>query len=106
MTALKLTRLGMLMEPEPGNPDEVEGVLNPAVVRAKNGDLFLFPRLVASGNYSRVGIARVLFDAAGDPKGVERLGVALSPEADYELSENGGGCEDPRVSFVEPLQSS
>ena len=32
------------------------------------------------------------------------MGVALEPEADYELSENGGGCEDPRISFVEPLQ--
>jgi beta-1,2-mannobiose phosphorylase / 1,2-beta-oligomannan phosphorylase len=105
MTPLRLTRLGMLMEPQPGNPDEVEGVLNPAVIRAKNGDLFLFPRMVARGNYSRIGIARVVFDRAGDPKGVERLGVALSPEAEYELSESGGGCEDPRVSFVEPLQS-
>ena len=105
MTALKLTRLGMLMEPEPGNPDEVEGVLNPAVVRAKNGSLYLFPRLVGRGNYSRIGLARVLFDDRGDPTGVERLGVALSPEADYELSETGGGCEDPRISFVEPLQS-
>ena len=25
------------------------------------------------------------FDAAGDPAGVERLGIALEPEADYEL---------------------
>ena len=57
-----------------------------------------------SGNYSRIGIARVLFDGAGDPIGVERLGVALEPEADYELSENGGGCEDSRISYVEPLQ--
>jgi predicted GH43/DUF377 family glycosyl hydrolase len=105
VTALKLTRLGMLMEPEPGNPGEVEGVLNPAVVRAKNGELFLFPRMVARGNYSRIGIGRVLFDGSGDPRGVERLGVALSPEADYELSATGGGCEDPRISFVEPLNS-
>ena len=30
--------------------------------------------------------------------------MALEPEADYELSESGGGCEDPRISFVEPLQ--
>jgi hypothetical protein len=42
---------------------------------------------------------------AGDPSGVERLGIALEPEADYELRPNGGGgCEDPRVTFVEPLQ--
>src|ERR1700694_2045619 len=94
----------MIMEPQPGNPNEVEAVLNPAAVRAPDGQLYLFPRLVARGNYSRIGIARVLFDVAGDPTGVERLGIALEPEADYELRANGGGCEDPRVTFVKPLR--
>jgi predicted GH43/DUF377 family glycosyl hydrolase len=92
------------MEPEPGNPREVEGVLNPAAVRGPDGELYLFPRLVAKGNYSRIGIARVLFNEAGDPAGVERLGIALEPEADYELRPDGGGCEDPRVTFCEPFQ--
>ena len=59
MSGLKLQRLGMLMEPEPGNPQEIEGVLNPAAVRGPDGALYLFPRLVAQGNYSRIGIARV-----------------------------------------------
>ena len=37
--------------------------------------------------------------------GVERLGIALEPEADYERRpDGGGGCEDPRITFVEPLQ--
>jgi predicted GH43/DUF377 family glycosyl hydrolase len=64
----------------------------------------LFPRLVARGNFSRIGIARVRFNATGDPVGVERLGIALEPEADYELQSGGrGGCEDPRITFVEPL---
>jgi predicted GH43/DUF377 family glycosyl hydrolase len=103
-SAFQLRRLGQLMEPEPGNALESEGVLNPAAVRGRDGALYLFPRLVARGNYSRIGIARVRFDAAGDPCGVERLGVALEPEADYELRADGsGGCEDPRISFVEPL---
>jgi beta-1,2-mannobiose phosphorylase / 1,2-beta-oligomannan phosphorylase len=101
----KLQRLGMLMEPEPGNPQEVEGVLNPAAVRGPDGALYLFPRMVAQGNYSRIGIARVQFNKAGDPMGVERLGIALEPEAVYERRpDGGGGCEDPRVTFVEPLQ--
>ena len=105
MSGFKLRRLGMIMEPEPGNPNEIEGVLNPAAVRGPDGELYLFPRLVAKGNYSRIGIARVRFTAAGDPMGVERLGTALEPEADYELRPNGGGgCEDPRVTFVEPLK--
>ena len=105
MSEFKLRRLGMLMEPEPGNPQEVEGVLNPAAVRGPDGELYLFPRLVAKGNYSRIGIARVRFNEAGDPAGVERLGIALEPEADYERRpDGGGGCEDPRVTYVEPLQ--
>src|ERR1700729_9299 len=104
MSRLKLQRLGMLMEPEPGNAQEVEGVLNPAAARGPDGGLYLFPRLVARGNYSRIGIARVRFNDDGDPFGVERLGIALEPEADYERRPDGGGCEDPRVTFVEPLQ--
>jgi len=105
MSELKLRRLGVLMEPEPGNPHEVEGVLNPAALRGPDGELYLFPRLVARGNYSRIGIARVRFNEVGDPVGVERLGVALEPEADYERRlDGGGGCEDPRVTYVEPIQ--
>jgi predicted GH43/DUF377 family glycosyl hydrolase len=105
MSEFKLQRLGIVMEPEPGNAQEVEGVLNPAAVRGPDGQLYLFPRLVAKGNYSRIGIARVRFNEAGDPVGVERLGIALEPEADYERRPNGGGgCEDPRITFVEPLQ--
>src|SRR5450432_445278 len=86
MSEFKLQRLGMIMEPEPGNPLEVEGVLNPAAVRGPDGQLYLFPRLVARGNSSR-------------------LGIALEPEADYELrSGGGGGCEDPRITFGEDLK--
>ncbi len=104
MSGFKLRRLGLVMEPEPGNPQEIEGVLNPAAVRGPDGELYLFPRLVARGNYSRIGIARVRFNEAGNPAGVDRLGIALEPEADYELRPNGGGgCEDPRVTFVEPI---
>lgn len=104
MPDFKLKRIGMMMEPQAGNPNEVEGVLNPAAIRTRDGQLYLFPRLVARGNFSRIGIARVLFDGSGDPTGVERMGMALEPEADYELSRNGGGCEDPRIAYVEPLQ--
>jgi predicted GH43/DUF377 family glycosyl hydrolase len=104
MSEHKLERLGIIMEPQPGNDHEVEGVLNPGAVRGPDGELYLFPRLVAKGNYSRIGIARVKFNEKGDPAGVERLGIALEPEADYELHPNGGGCEDPRITFIEPLQ--
>jgi predicted GH43/DUF377 family glycosyl hydrolase len=93
------------MAPEAGNPIEIEGVLNPAAARGPDGQLYLFPRLVARGNHSRIGIVRVLFNRAGDPEGVERVGIALEPEATYELrADGGGGCEDPRITFVDQLQ--
>ncbi len=100
-TLFDVERLGVLMAPEAANPLEAEGVLNPAGVVGPDGHYYLFPRLVAAGNYSRVGLARVLRDAQGRPAGVERLGVALEPEASYELVRPGvGGCEDARVTYL------
>src|SRR6185295_12420569 len=105
MSEFQLQRLGLVMEPELDNPLEAEGVLNPAAVRGPDGQFYLFPRLVARGNYSRIGIARVKYNKTGDPVGVERLGIALEPEADFELRPDGsGGCEDPRIAFGEDLQ--
>ena len=105
MSDFQLQRLGQIMEPEAGNPHEVEGVLNPAAARGPDGHLYLFPRLVAQGNYSHIGMARVRFDQAGEPCGVERLGIALEPETDYERRADGtGGCEDPRITFMERIQ--
>jgi len=103
MNDFKMKRIGIVMEPEKGNPLEAEGVLNPAAIRGPDGDLYLFPRIVAKGNYSRIGIAKVKFNNSGDPMGVERLGVVLEPKMEYELRPDGGGCEDPRITFVEPL---
>lgn len=105
MTPFQLKRLGTIMEAGPNDPWECEGVLNPGSARGPDGNLYIFPRLVASGNYSRIGIARVIFNNAGDPVGAEQLGIALEPEADYEKRLDGGGCEDPRISYVEPLNS-
>src|SRR5579885_3064270 len=104
--ALAVTRLGVLMEPDENQSAERCGVLNPGVARDPAGRLMLFPRAVASGNYSRIGRASVLFDARGDPSGVERLGYALEPWEPYELrpAEETGGCEDARITYVEPLQ--
>ncbi len=99
-----MTPLGVLMESDPGDPREAEGVLNPAVARGPDGQLYLFPRLVAKGNYSRIGIARVRFDDNGDPAGIERLGVALEPSEPYERNSVWAGCEDPRVTYLEPFQ--
>jgi beta-1,2-mannobiose phosphorylase / 1,2-beta-oligomannan phosphorylase len=101
----RVERLGIIMRPDPNRPEEAEGVLNPAAARGPDGELYLFPRLVGEGNYSRIGIARVIFDDKGDPVDVERLGFALEPQEPYELRpvEGSGGCEDPRVTFIEKL---
>jgi beta-1,2-mannobiose phosphorylase / 1,2-beta-oligomannan phosphorylase len=104
MGKFRLQRLGLLMDANRADALEARGVLNPAATRGPDGQLYLFPRLVARRNYSRIGIARVRFDETGNPVGVERIGIALEPEADYERQANGGGgCEDPRITFVEPL---
>lgn len=96
-----MERLGVIMEPLAGEATEAWGVLNPATARGRDGQLYLFPRVVAEGNYSRVGMARVTFDAAGRPAGVERLGIALEPSALYECRADGqSGCEDPRITFI------
>ena len=98
-----LTRLGVVMAPEAGNELEVEGVLNPASGRAPDGELYLLPRLVAAGNVSRVGLARVVLDD-GVPVGVEREGVVLAPDAGWERGANSAGTEDPRVTWIESLE--
>ncbi len=90
------------MMPDPNDPREAWGVLNPATAR-RDGEVFLFPRLVADGNVSRVGRARVLFDAQRVPVGVERLGVVLEPEEAWERHEGAGGVEDPRITYVPSL---
>ncbi|MGC1632767.1 MAG: hypothetical protein WA749_11715 [Gelidibacter sp.] len=105
MIPFKLHRICTLMTPEVGNEMEVEGVLNPAVTRGPDGALYIFPRLVGKNNYSRIGIARVKFNDDGEPFEVQRLGIALEPEADYERRpDGGGGCEDPRIAYVQAVE--
>jgi predicted GH43/DUF377 family glycosyl hydrolase len=98
-----VSRMGEIMRTEAGEPHEAWGVLNPGGVRAPDGTMHLFPRLVAEGNYSRIGHARVIFEN-DKPVGVERLGVALEPHEPYEVNAGGGGVEDPRVVYVPALE--
>ncbi len=99
-----LQRLGIVAEPEPGNPREAWGILNPGAARSRDGQLYLFPRVIAEGNFSRIAIARVVFDERGQPSGIERLGYALEPTMPWEWDpKSGGGCEDARVTFLRPL---
>jgi predicted GH43/DUF377 family glycosyl hydrolase len=97
-----LTRMGIVMTPEPGNPNEVEGVLNPASGRGPDGELYLLPRLVAEGNVSRVGLARVVVED-GVPVGVEREGVVLAPDRGWERGVGNAGVEDPRTTWIDAV---
>lgn len=99
----QLHRLGVVMRGDPNNPEEALGVLNPATARGPDGKLYLFARIVAASNYSRIGIGEVLFNDDGDPVSVRRMGYALEPTEPYERNARTAGCEDPRVVFVEPL---
>ncbi|WP_416182911.1 glycosidase [Microbacterium invictum] len=98
----RMTRVGVVMTPTPGDPQEAEGVLNPGSGRGPDGTLYLLPRLVAEGNVSRVGLARVVIDG-GVPVGVEREGVVLEPDRGWERGADNAGVEDPRVTWIETL---
>src|SRR4030081_2938070 len=93
------------MEPLAGDAREGEGVLNPASARGPDGELYLFPRMVAKGNFSRIGRVRVLYDTNGKPSGVERLGVALEPDEVWEQNPLTAGVEDPRITFIAGLSA-
>lgn len=94
-----IERFGVIMEPEKDELTEAWGVLNPAIARGRDGELYLFARVVAEGNYSRIRMARVIFDE-GRPVDLERLGFVLQPTEPYELNGAAGGCEDPRITFI------
>jgi len=97
-----LGRVGVLMSPEPDNPFEVMGVLNPASGRTRDGRLHLLPRMVAAGNVSRVGLAEVIL-REGVPVAVTRRGVVLAPDEGWERGARNAGVEDPRVTWVPTL---
>lgn len=46
---------------------------------------------------------RVEFNGADTPV-VEWLGIALEPNTSYNHVDHGGGSEDVRMNFIEPLQ--
>jgi len=98
----QLTRLGVIMRPDPESEFEAEGVLNPASGRTPDGRLWLLPRLVATGNVSRVGLAEILLQD-NQPTGVRRDGVVLAPDSGWERSHKHAGVEDPRATWIPTL---
>lgn len=85
-----LERIGVIMRPDPARPEEADGVLNPATCWGSDGQLYLYPRLVAAGNVSRVGRARVVIED-GVPTGVERLGSVLEPDRGWSTGAHTEG---------------
>ncbi|MCA1588315.1 MAG: glycosidase [Chloroflexi bacterium] len=98
-----LERLGVVMRGDPNDPHTEWGVLNPGSARRSDGTLLLFPRLVARGNISRIGQARVIVDRDGLPLGTEPASIVLAPDETWERHPGGGGVEDPRISRVDKL---
>lgn len=98
----ELRRVSTIMTADPDDPLEAEGVLNPGTAWGSDGELYLYPRIVAEGNVSRIARARVVVEN-GVPIGVERLGVVLAPDEGWEYGRQNAGVEDPRITFVEPL---
>jgi len=97
-----LERAGIVMEPDPSDPRQAEGVLNPATVQGPDGTVHLFPRMVAEQNVSRIGRARVLL-ADGVPTAVDELEIALEADRGWEHGTGHGGVEDPRITPLTDL---
>jgi predicted GH43/DUF377 family glycosyl hydrolase len=100
----RVVRAGVVLESN-AEPSEAEGVLNPACTRNRAGALLLYPRCVAQGNVSRIGILQA--HGSPDAPTFTRIGYALEPQEPYEIrSQPGGyGCEDPRVTFIKDLDA-
>lgn len=91
---LTAERLGVIARPEAWEPDDALGVINPGGPITYRGETYIFPRHVARGNVSRIGIGRVVRDRAGLPTRTLRCGYALEPDRPYDNK----GCEDARVA--------
>ena len=78
---LRLQRLGLVMEPEPGNPMEVEGVLNPATARC-----------ACLTNWHKPGKRT---DAADTGRG-SCSGCVRCSSSPASVAMIGGGAEPPR----------
>jgi beta-1,2-mannobiose phosphorylase / 1,2-beta-oligomannan phosphorylase len=97
-------RLGLCLA-STGSEHDIEGVLNPAVARDRNGRLLMYPRMVAAGNVSRIGLSRAIDGPLGPT--FDPATVLFEPQAEYELrtAAGGHGCEDPRVTFIARLDA-
>jgi beta-1,2-mannobiose phosphorylase / 1,2-beta-oligomannan phosphorylase len=94
---IKIDRITVLLEPDPADEREVDGILNPAVAGK-----YLLYRAVGRGNYSRIMAAQLMVEEtdAGTRVTAQKLNrVVLEPTEIYEQAgKRAGGIEDPRVT--------
>jgi predicted GH43/DUF377 family glycosyl hydrolase len=99
-----LERRGVVLTPDPANPYEAGGVLNPAIAM-HDGLTYILYRAVALNpqNYSRILIATCSLLPTGNINVTRLNRVALEPQEAYELwaDGNGGGVEDPRITKLD-----
>ncbi len=100
----RLLRRGVVLTPDPADPYEAGGVLNPAAA-VRGGVTYVFYRSVATDppNYSRILIATCRLLPSGQIDVTRLRKVALEPQEPYELwaDGHGGGVEDPRITLLD-----
>ena len=100
----RLTRRGIVLQPDPARRAERGGVLNPAAV-LRDGVTYVFYRAVDTepANYSRILIATCALGDDGTIQTTRLDRVALEPDAPYErwADGQGGGVEDPRITLLD-----
>jgi len=102
--ALAVRRLGVVLEADSRDPRQSLGVLNPASAVGPDGTSYLFPRVVADGNLSRIARGALRFED-GLPVGVvDPLEIVLEPTEPWERNAvSGGGVEDARIVALEGM---
>ncbi len=97
-------RLGLALA-STGSAFDIEGVLNPGVARDRRGRLLLYPRMVAAGNVSRIGLIRADETESGPRSEPPRFSSSRKRTTSFATFPGGYGCEDPRVTFVPQLDA-
>src|SRR5437879_3173382 len=96
-------RLGVVMEPQPDDPAEAWGVLNPAAARGPDGGAFLLAGPCREGHHLRHGLARRRLRPGGLPGGVGGPGPGVGAQgADQPNAPTGGGGEGPPGTPIPP----
>ena len=85
---------------QPGNPHGGRRGRQSGRRSGPDGELYLFPRIVAKGNFSRIGIAGSSSMGQGTLAGWSGWALPWSLKRTMNCGpDGGGGCEDPRITL-------